>query len=425
MGNTSHWLYRTLVHGAVPVAVPWLWVQQLLTGKRRPPFRQRCARALPALTPAGCWIQAVSVGEVEIARRLVAELRRQCPTLPLLLTATTATGLALARRTLPATLPVLPCPLDLPGPTRRMLHGARPRVLTLVETELWPELLHQAQRHQVPVAVVNARLSPTSYARYRRLGRLLPPLLAPLSLVLARSEEDRHRFVLLGVPEDRVRVSGNIKYDLEPDAEPLTWTSTVRALAGDRVVVVAGSTMEGEEAAVVEAVAALNRDGPRVFLVLAPRHPERFDAVAGLLEHHGLVVCRRSALPQTPPTSDVFLLDTIGELGRAYALAQMAFVGGSFVPTGGHNPLEPAVWGVPVLSGPHVHNFDDVYSELTTAGAARIVPHPRDLATAMADWLEGSAARTAGSAGSTVISHNRGAARQTAAALCTLAQRSV
>jgi 3-deoxy-D-manno-octulosonic-acid transferase len=418
MASASLWIYRILLGGLLPVALPVIKLRQRLVGKSRPRFRDRLARALPEVPPDGVWIQAVSVGEVEVARRLVAEFARQAPDLPLFLTATTATGLDLARRTLGDELPVFPCPIDLPGPVRRVLESSQPRLLVLVETELWPELLHQAGFRGVRAAVVNARLSPGSFSGYRRVAGRLKSLLEPLTLVLARTEADADRFAGLGIPPERIVVSGNIKYDLEQDKRPLAWEDAIRHAAGDRPIVIAGSTMEGEEVQILDALAGLGGDGATPFLILAPRHPERFDAVARLLADRGLVFSRRSNSEAVPVGADVFLIDTIGELARAYRTARVAFIGGSLVPTGGHNPLEPAVWGVPVLSGPHVHNFQEVYDEMTEAGAARLVADATELRVATGALLDEPAfAAAAGRAGREVVERNRGATERTCAAL--------
>jgi 3-deoxy-D-manno-octulosonic-acid transferase len=421
MARGSLWWYRALVAGLLPVAIPVLKIRDRLTDKRRPAFSERFARNLTELPAGGLWLHAVSVGEVELARRLVRELRERAPELPLLVTATTATGLDLARRTLGETLPVLACPIDLPGPVGRLLDAARPRALVVVETELWPEMLHQASRREIPAAVVNARLSDASFKSYRRVRRMLEPLLAPLTLVMARSQADAERFAALGVPSGSIRVSGNVKYDLEADNATLPWAESVRTAAGDRPIVAAGSTMEGEEALVLDVVERLEADGRSVFLLLAPRHPERFDVVAELVRSRGRSMVRRSLEDLPTAETSVYMLDTIGELARSYRLASVAFIGGSLVPTGGHNPLEPAVWGVPVLSGGHVHNFVEVYDEMTTAGAARLVEDGDALFEALAHWLDNPrAARVSGAAGRTVVEANRGATAVTAMALLEL-----
>ncbi len=413
-----------LLAGLLPVALPIIKIRQRLTGKSRPRFRDRLARSLPELPTGSVWIQAVSVGEVELARGLVAEIERRAPDLPIFLTATTATGLDLARRTLGDRMPITPCPIDLPGPVSRVFDAARPQLLVLVETELWPEMLHQAGHRRVPVAVVNARLSPASFAGYRRVAGRLRTLLEPLALVLARSEADAERFAGLNVPRDRILVAGNVKYDLEADQRPLDWEDNVRRIAGGRSIMVAGSTMEGEEAQVLDALEGLGANGAMPLLILAPRHPERFDAVARLLAHRGVVVSRRSSGEDLAPDTQVFLIDTIGELARAYRLADIAFIGGSLVPTGGHNPLEPAVWGVPVLSGPHVHNFKEVYDEMIDAGGARLVADSSELRVAAAAWLdEPQFATAAGEAGREVVERNRGATARTVSALLELMNR--
>ena len=421
MASTSLWIYRLLLGGLLPVALPAIKVRQWIVGKSRPRFRDRLGRSLPEIPEGAIWIQAVSVGEVELARRLVAELEQQAPGLPLFLTATTATGLELARRTLGDRLPVFPCPIDLPGPVNRVFEAARPRLLVLVETELWPEMLHQAGLRGVPVAVVNARLSEGSFAGYRRVAGRLRTLLAPLARVLARTQADANRFAGLNVPRERIVVSGNVKYDLEVDRGPLEWEDDVREVAGDRPIIVAGSTMEGEEAQILDALAGLGADGATPFLILAPRHPERFDTVARLMAERGLVFSRRNSGERIPPDADAYLIDTIGELARSYRLARVAFIGGSLVPTGGHNPLEPAVWGVPVLSGPHVHNFQEVYDEMTEAGGARLVADSAELRVAVSEWLdEPEFAAAAGNAGREVVDRNRGATARTASALLDL-----
>ena len=422
MASASLWIYRLLLGGLLPMALPAIKIRQWLAGKSRPRFRDRFARSLPKLPENGIWIQAVSVGEVEVARGLVAELERRAPDLPLFLTATTATGLELARRTLGDRLPIFPCPIDLPGPVSRVFEASHPRLLVLVETELWPEMLYQAGLREVPVAVVNARLSPGSFAGYRRIAGWLRKLLEPLAMVLARTEADAQRFAGLNVPKERIVISGNVKYDLEPDKCPLEWEDDICRVVGDRPIVVAGSTMEGEEIQILDALAGLGADGTTPFLILAPRHPERFDAVAQLLTDRGIVFSRRSSGDAIPPDADGFLIDTIGELARTYRIATVAFIGGSLVPTGGHNPLEPAVWGV--LSGPHVFNFEEVFCEMTEAGGARLVADSAELRVAVAAWLdEPDVATVAGGAGREVVERNRGATARTVSALVELVQR--
>jgi 3-deoxy-D-manno-octulosonic-acid transferase len=421
MASSSLWLYRFLLRLVLPVVVPFLWIRDRLSGKRRPPFADRMARDLPELGVGGLWIQAVSVGEVEVARRLLQELQSRQPDLPILVTATTATGLDLAYRSLPPSVNIVPCPLDLSAPVGRVLDAGQTCLVVLVETELWPELMHQAGQRGIPVAVVNGRLSEGSYAWYHRFRALLRPLLGPLSAVLVRDQRDADRFSALGVAGDRVQVMGNIKYDIEPDSAPLEWASAVQALAAHRPILVVGSTMEGEEVQVLDALARLSAGGVSPFTVLAPRHPERFDSVANLLEQRDVAFVRRSHMPESAREADVWLLDSIGELARAYQLATVTFIGGSLVPTGGHNPLEPAVWGVPVLSGRHVFNFQEVYQEMVDSGGARLVADERELTDALTHWLtDHETARDAGEAALEVVERNRGATSRTVDAVLEL-----
>ena len=409
MSAPSLLLYRALVTAALPVVMPTLAVADRLRGKQRPHLSARWARQLPEVAPGGIWMQSVSVGEVEIGRRVLQALRQRRPECPVLMTATTATGLSRARATV-RDWPVAVCPLDLPGPVRRVLEAAQPRLVGLVETELWPEILHQAGRAQVPVVVVNGRLSERSYRRYRRVRRLLQPLLAPVRAVLVRGDADAERFAALGVASERIEVVGNIKYDLESELEPLDWGEHA---ASDRPVLVAGSTMEGEERAILTAWQQLP-ERPR--LVLAPRHPERFDRVAALLEQMPVTSVRRTALTDGEQLAgkDVILLDTIGELARAYASATVAFLGGSLAGTGGHNPLEASVWGVPVLSGVGVFNFQEVYDELVAAGGAQLVGDGDELASALSSLLANpQRAHDMGQSGRAVVLANRGAVERT------------
>lgn len=399
-------LYRALIATALPLAAPWLMLQARRRGKRRPSLGSRLWWNPPPVPTGGVWIHAVSVGEVGVARVLLAELRRRFPHVPLILSATTATGLATAANTAGADA-VVPLPLDLPGPVRRALDAARPRLVVLVETELWPELLHACGKRGIPVVLANARISDRSFAGYRRCRRVLAPLLAPLTLALAQSDEDARRLVAIGLPADRVRAVGNVKFDAAPPPELPPLVSVIRRFAGDRPVLVAGSTMEGEEEVVLEALLHLPA---RPFLLLAPRHPERAPRAAALLADRGLSFAMRSRLDEASGPLDAVVLDSVGELASLYALATMAFVGGSLVPTGGHNPIEPACFGVPIITGPHVRNFAAVYGEFTSHGAAHIVRTTAELASLLTRWLANPAeAWAVGQKAAALLARNAGA----------------
>ncbi|MEW6337564.1 MAG: 3-deoxy-D-manno-octulosonic acid transferase [Acidobacteriota bacterium] len=416
MAHPALWAYRFLLASSLPVAAPLLLLQARRRGRHWPPIAQRLGYRLPEVAPGGVWVQAVSVGEVAVARPLLAELRRRFPGVPTMLSSTTSTGLQVATGQHLADA-VVPFPIDLPGPVRRALDRARPRLVVLVETELWPELLAACRLRSTPVVLANARVSDRSFEGYRAIRRLLRPLLDPVTLVLAQSERDAERLAIMGVVAERIRVVGNVKFDAAPAGPEPAVLAQIRALSQDRPVWVAGSTAEGEEAAVIAAARALE-SRPAPFLVLAPRHPERAGAVLDLTSAHDLRAIRRSRLGEPTGPLDAVVLDTIGELAAIYQLGALAFVGGSLVPVGGHNPIEPARFGVPVLTGPHVRNFSAVYEEFVAAGAARVVRDGAELEAAAAAWLaDPPGARVAGEAGRALLARHAGATARTIDAL--------
>jgi 3-deoxy-D-manno-octulosonic-acid transferase len=401
---------------SLPVVAPYLLLADRRRGKRRPPLAQRLGWKLPAIPTGGVWVQAVSVGEVAVARPLLAELRRRHPGLPLVLSATTATGLAMASGAQLADV-TLPFPVDLPGPVRRLMDAAKPRLVVLVETELWPELLAACGSRGIPVALVNARVSDKSFRGYRAVRALLRPLLAPVALALAQDEQSARRLAVMGVPGERIRTTGNVKFDATAPGAPPRVTEEFRRIAGGRRVLVAGSTMPGEDEQVLDALSRLSADA-RPFLLLAPRHPERAPQVMQLAAERGFSVTRRTLLRDAITGCDVVVLDTVGELAALYQLGNVAFIGGSLVPTGGHNPIEPARFAVPVLTGPNVRNFALVYRTFVEAGAARVVHSGADLTQALAGWLADPAgARKAGEAGHRLLAENAGATARIADAL--------
>ena len=315
------------------------------------------------------WVHAVSVGEVLAVSRLVKTLDAAWPEYFVAVSTTTRTGQELARERF-GNNRVFYCPLDLPWAVRTYLNELKPRMLVLAETEFWPNLLDDCFRRRIPVAVVNARISDRSWPRYRRLRWLWAPFLRRLSAVLAQSETDAERLRTIGCMTERVSVAGNLKFDVQA-ADEAEATIQLKARAAGLRFVVAGSTLEGEEAALVEAWPRVLEADPRLVLVLAPRHPERFGAVAALLDGSGIAWVKRSDWRSqkgdewtTMRPGTIVLLDTIGELGSVYSLASIAFVGGSLIPAGGHNPLEPAQFGVPTVMGPNYANFRAIVDDL-------------------------------------------------------------
>jgi len=416
MARPALWLYRAVMMAALPLATPWLLAADRRYGKKRPPLALRLGRQLPPLPGDSVWVQAVSVGEVAVARLLLAELRRRHPETAIILSATTATGLSLATGQQQADV-VVPFPLDLPGPVDRVLDAAHPRLVVLVETELWPEMLAGCAARGIPVVLANARVSDRSFRGYRLLRPLLRPLLAPVTLALAQEPLDAERLAAIGLPANRIEVLGNLKFDVGPPKTAPGVATEMRRVAGERHVVVAGSTMEGEELPVLRALQRIpNRED--TFLLLAPRHPERAGAVLEIAARLGFSAERRTLLAAAPSRCEVVVLDTVGELASLYELAQVAFVGGSLVATGGHNPIEPERFAVPVLTGPHVKNFAAVFRRFFEVGAAKVVLGESELTDALHRWLaDPAAARRAGEAGRSLLEANAGATARTVSAL--------
>jgi 3-deoxy-D-manno-octulosonic-acid transferase len=265
-------------------------------------------------------------------------------------------------------------PLDFGFAVRRYLNVLKPQLIVIAETEFWPNLLHLARKRQTSLAIVNARISDRSFPRYKRFKWFFGRVLSEADLFLAQTAEDAQRLRDIGALTERVRVSGNLKFDIRPNAQPELITGLRAAIGKDSPVIVCGSTAEGEEEPLLEAFKAVQQQFPAALMILAPRHPERFERVAGLISAQGFVLLRRTQWqPPQLIRSGVFLLDSVGELAAVYELADIAFVGGSLVPTGGHNILEPAQYGAAILVGPHTFNFREIVSLFEQDGAVKAV----------------------------------------------------
>ncbi len=384
---------------------------------------QRLGRRLPSVLPGSLWIHGASVGEARIIDALASEIRRRRPGQALVASTVTATGHAQLPKP-----PVLDAafflPLDFPSVQRRAFDVIAPSMIVLVETELWPNLLAEAARRRVPVVIVNGRLAPERLTRYRRLSGLYGPLLGGLDAIGAAGRDEAERFTALGVPERALEVIGNLKFDLPASRDDASDLRVRYGLAPDRPVVAAGSTGEGEDRLVLDAFSVARRDVPKLLLLLAPRHPERFAAAAGEAARRGFAVSRVSR-GAAAGEADVLLVDTIGQLAALYALAGSAFVGGSLVPVGGHNLLEPLAAGVPVLFGPYTRHVAEIAAELQRSGAGMRVENAQALGRAWADLATRPDERARRAAlGREFLAANRGALGRAADLVLSVLDRS-
>ena len=332
--------------------------------------------------PDPVWIHAVSVGEVLALRPLVRALRQASPAIPLVLSTVTAGGFEVASKTFGGEVVPIYWPLDLGGCARRALEAVHPRALLLTESELWPTVLRQANARRIPVAVINGRLSPRAFRRYRLAPAWTASVLAQVDLLLMQHQDDADRLLALGAPKDRVRVAGNLKWeaslDTRPSPEAVQATAARIAAREADLILIGGSTHRGEEAALLSAWQRLRKTYPTLRLILAPRHLERLDEVEHLARRRQAGVARLS--DHAPRAWDIGLVDTFGRLPEFYALSTVVFVGGSLIPHGGQNPLEAAGLGKPVVFGPSMHNFEAIAQALLEHQAARPLAGTADLA---------------------------------------------
>jgi 3-deoxy-D-manno-octulosonic-acid transferase len=366
------------------------------------------------VAPRGVWLHAVSVGEVQACAPLVSALSQRHPGLPLTVTTFTPTGAARARALFGNLAQVRYVPYDLPGAVRRFFRRVQPRLAVIFETELWPNLYRECGRRRIPLVLASARISARSVGRYQRVGALFRETLARAALVAAQGAGDAERFRTLGADPASTHVTGNIKFDFELPEGLAARGARLRAqYAEGRPLWVAGSTHGGiEERAVLEALQRVRSAHPGALLVLAPRHPPRFDEVAQALHASGVGFVRRSAGAETITDAScaVLLLDSLGELLDFYAAADVAFVGGSLAAVGGHNLLEPAALGVPILTGPNNSNSEEIARLLIARGAAEVVHDGAELGSRVSALLGDPAARERmGSAGRASVDSNRGA----------------
>jgi 3-deoxy-D-manno-octulosonic-acid transferase len=408
-------LYSWLIRCAVPVAYTAL----LWRGLRDRHYWQGLAERLGmgrALLVPSIWLHAVSLGEMSAAAPLARALRLRFPHMALVVTTATPAGRARAAALFEGDADIRFLPYDTPAAVRRFLARTRPRAAIIMETELWPNLLRECERRGIPVLLASARLSLRSVSRYRRFGGLFAGVFSKNLVVAAQSTEDAERFKSIGAAAERTLVVGNVKFDVRVDAGIVQAGRALRlGLAGARPVWIAGSTHAGEEEQLLDAHSALLTSTPNAVLLLVPRHKDRFAAVAELLARRGVRFARRSRMasgeeaPRLPDDTPVLLVDTVGELATLYAAADVAFVGGSLVALGGHNLLEPAALGLPVLTGPSHFNGEEIAQLLLARGAAQEVQSAQDLAAALQRLLAAPLLREQiGIIGKEIIATNRG-----------------
>jgi 3-deoxy-D-manno-octulosonic-acid transferase len=382
-------------------------------GRANPDYRRRWSERFGLLRPlsvTGCiWVHSVSVGEVRAALPLIEALQSRYPKQPLLVTTTTPTGSRQVTASLDNRVHHVYLPFDLPGSVRRFINGSKPKVAIIIETELWPNLFHYCAGAKIPLIVANARLSKQSARGYRQVAGLTRQLLSHTSLIAAQSQADAVRFRQLGAPW--VEVMGNLKYDIMlPDNLPAQGRALRRLLGEQRPVLIAASTHSGEEKFILEAFCTLQQTLPDILLLWVPRHPERFKAVAELCQQRGLNTVKRSENRPCDGTTQIFLGDSMGELLLFYAAADVAFIGGSLVPIGGHNVLEPALLGLPLVFGPHMFHFLEASRQLLKAKTAWQVANAQELAQVVEYLLHAPTIRqTLGHRSIAVVASQRGA----------------
>ena len=407
-------LYTALFYLGLPLVAIRLWLRSRKASAYAKRIGERFSYGMPSLQPGGIWVHAVSVGESIAAAPMIRALLQRYPQLPITVTCMTPTGSERIQALFASEPRIQHCylPYDLPCAAARFLDHAKPKLAVIMETELWPNHIHQCAKRGIPVALANGRLSERSARGYGRFTKLTAPMLAEMSFFAVQTEAEAQRFRDLGARPQTVEVTGSIKFDLTIDPQLLQRAHELRGQwqALERPVWIAASTHEGEDEVVLDAHRRLLANYPNALLILVPRHPERFNSVFELCQREGFATVRRSTGANVEADTSVLLGDTMGELLFLYALADSAFVGGSLVPNGGHNLLEPAALAKPVLSGPHLFNFLDIAAQLREAGALAEVDDAEGLAVEVQRLFElPRDAQRMAEAGLAVMRRNQGA----------------
>ena len=410
------YLYKVLIY----LILPFVLLFTLCRSHKVPAYRRRLNERYACYTksvikpkPNGVLIHAASVGEVLAARPLVNAILQQYPDLAVTLTTVTPTGSERVKSAFGDKVSHVYLPYDTPTAMARFLCFVQPKICIVMETELWPNLIHQLGKRNIPLIIANARLSARSAQRYGKFKRMIRQMLSGITHIAAQDSISANRYLSLGCEQSRLTIIGNLKYDLSLSAVLQQQISSLKQqwLPTSRPVWIAGSTHQGEEETVLEAHRTLLQRYPDLLLLIVPRHPERFKAVEELIRKSGFNVLRRS--DQLAPTSEteVMLIDSMGELMLMYGISQIAFVGGSLLPIGGHNPLEPLAFKLPVISGKHIFNFPEVFTALSAVGGVIEIDNQSEQLTATIDSLlsKPEQARQYGEAGYQVLMENKGA----------------
>lgn len=404
-------LYTTLFY----LSTPFIILRLLYRSLKAPAYRRRISERfgfVPICSQTdSIWLHAVSLGEAIAATPLIRALLTHFPESPLIVTNMTPTGSNYIQKTFGKQVINTYVPYDIPFAIKRFLKRTRPQLVIMMETELWPNILHYCAKTNIPFLIANARLSERSAIGYNRVKSLVSSMLQQVDIVAAQSELDAQRFITLGLPAAKAKVIGNIKFDLELPTDLLIQGQQLRQQwCANRPIWVAASTHQGEEDIILSAFAKIRQNIPNCLLVLVPRHPERFKQVADLCLKHHYCISLRSTNEKITTKTAIIIGDTLGELTLMYAACDLAFVGGSLVPTGGHNLLEPAALGIPALTGPYTHNFVEANRLLQSAGAVIQVTSSDDLAANVNRLLLNTPERIAiGARAKRLVDENRGA----------------
>lgn len=381
------YLYSLLIY----LALPFIFLRLLWRSRNAPDYLKHWGQRLgftPHILNQCIWVHAVSLGETIAAIPFIKILKKRYPDLPLLVTNMTPTGAARVKAALGDLVLQSYIPYDAPGAVARFLDRVNPSVAIIMETELWPNVLAACKSRDIPVMIANARLSDKSAKGYQRIASLTREMLKTVKVIAAQASADAERFIALGAPRENVKITGNLKFDIEVPADLADKTIALRAQLGkERPIWIAASTHEGEEEIILAAHRIVCEKNKNALLILVPRHPERFDAMTVLSKQQGFHTARRSLNEACTAETQVYLSDTMGEMMLMYSVCDVAFVGGSFVPVGGHNMLEPAVLGKPILTGPTLFNFAEISAMLFKAEAMIQVENANQLAERVNEFI--------------------------------------